>query len=51
MQQNFDKTALRSVAYLVGDEKTLLNVPAVPAKAPFEDSILEFLNEISQSLM
>lgn len=51
MQQNFDTTALRSIAYLVGDEKTLVNMSAVPAKVPFEDSILEFLNEVSKSLM
>lgn len=51
MQQNFDIAALRSIAYLVGDEKTLLKMTAVPAKAPFEDSILEFLNEVSKSLM
>ncbi len=51
MQQNFDKAALRSIAYLVGDEKTLLHMPAVPAKVPFEDNTLEFLNNVSKNLM
>lgn len=51
MQQSFDTGALRGVTYLVGDEKTLANMPAVPAKAPFDDSILDFFNEVSKSLM
>ncbi len=51
MQQNFDMETLRGITYLIGDEKTLMDMPAVPAKSPFDDSITEFLNEVSKNLM
>ena len=51
MQQNFDTETMRGITYLIGDEKTLVNMPAVPAKVHFENSILEFLNEVSKCLM
>lgn len=39
------------VTYLVGSENTLRQMPHVPAKVPFDNAVLSFLNDLSQHLM
>lgn len=51
MQQNLREDALHPVTWLVGDADTVVRMPAIPAKRPFQDDILEFLNGISHCLM
>ena len=49
MQLNSD--VLNRVQYLVGSADIAAKLPAAPAKAPFDDSIVDFLNETSRILM
>lgn len=52
MQQNLiDIDALKNVAYLVGSEETILNIASVPPRRPFDDTVVEFLNSLSKTLM
>ena len=50
MQQNLID-ALCPVVWLAGDAMTVAHMPAIPVKRPFQDDILDFLNEISRYLM
>ena len=49
MQLNFD--VLNRVTYLSGSAELTAQLPNVPAKVPFDDSIVDFLNEVSRKLM
>lgn len=49
MQLNSD--VLNRVTYLVGSADLAAQLPNVPAKLPFDDSIVEFLNDVSKKLM
>lgn len=49
MQLNSD--VLNRVTYLVGSAELAAQLPAIPAKIPFDNSIVEFLNEVSKKLM
>lgn len=49
MQLNSD--VLDRVIYLVGSAELIAELPNVPAKIPFDDSVVEFLNEVSRKLM
>lgn len=49
MQLNSDM--LSHVAYLTGSAEIAARLPKVRAKVPFDDSIVDFLNEISKELM
>lgn len=49
MQQNFD--VLSKVTYLVGATKTVMEFASVAAKIPFDNEIVEFLNDVSKVLM
>lgn len=55
MQQNLNneenKTVLDSITYLVGNPDTILNMPKVPSRKPFNEDIIEFLNALSKALM
>lgn len=42
---------LKKIAYLVGCEDTILNISSVPARVPFDDEFVDFLNSLSKSLM
>lgn len=42
---------LNKVQYLVGSAEAAAQLPDVPAKAPFCDSIIDFLNDVSRILM
>ncbi len=49
MQLSFD--VLNRVTYLTGSADLAAKLPEIPAKIPFDDSIVEFLNEVSRVLM
>ena len=49
MQLNTD--VLNRVTYLAGSADLTAQLPNVPAKTPFDDRIVEFLNEVSRKLM
>ena len=49
MQPNFD--LLNKVTYLIGSAELTVQLPDVPAKQPFDESILKFLNDVSGKLM
>lgn len=42
---------LNRVTYLTGSADLAAQLPNVPAKMPFDDSVVEFLNEVSRKLM
>lgn len=46
-----NKAMLEGVTYLTGDAETILNMPEVPAREPFDVEIIDFLNELSKKLM
>lgn len=49
MQLNSD--VLNRVTYLSGSAELAAQLPNIPAKIPFDDSIVEFLNDVSKKLM
>ena len=49
MQLNSD--VLNRVTYLTGSAELAAQLPNIPAKIPFDDSIVDFLNEVSRKLM
>ena len=49
MQLNFE--VLKRVSYLTGSAETAAQLPEIPAKQPFDESILDFLNDVSRELM
>ncbi len=49
MQLNSD--VLYRVTYLTGSAEIAAQLPNVPAKVPFDDSIIDFLNDVSRVLM
>ena len=49
MQLNSD--ILNKVQYLVGSAEIACNLLSVAAKVPFDDEIVEFLNDVSRELM
>ena len=49
MQLNSD--VLNKVTYLVGSAELAAQLPNISAKIPFDDSIVDFLNEVSRKLM
>ena len=51
MQQSFNREVIDKMTYLVGNTDTAMNLPFVPAKEPFDDEIVEFLNSVSKLLM
>ncbi len=51
MQISLDKTVLDRVTYLTGSAELAAQLSNTPAKQPFDDSIVGFLNEVSHVLM
>ncbi len=47
MQQNFND----KITYLVGNEKVVAGIQNIPVREPFDDEIIDFLNEISKRLL
>lgn len=52
MRQNLDeKEALDKIVYLVGDVDLVRSLYEAPAREPFNDDLIEFLNTLSKSIM
>ena len=51
MQTSLDRSALDKVTYLIGNADTTELLCAVPAKVPFDDTIISFLNDVSRELL
>lgn len=49
MQLNSD--VLNRVTYLTGSAEIAAELPSVPAKVPFDETIVNFLNEVSREIM
>lgn len=47
---NSKKILLDNVEFLIGDVNTILEMPKISAKIPFEEEIMEFLNALSKNL-
>lgn len=46
-----ENDVLHLITYLIGNKELVLNISAVPPKAPFSDDVIDFLNDLSQELM
>lgn len=51
MQQNFDSVMRDKVAYLVGNSDLVATMPELMALKPFCNEVIEFLDDLSKSLM
>lgn len=51
MQTSLDRRVLDKVTYLTGNAEIAERLYCVPAKVPFEDTIISFLNDVSRELM
>lgn len=51
MQTSSDLDVLKKCTYLTGSAETAARLPNVPAKVPFDEAVVEFLNEVSRALM
>lgn len=51
MQISLDRSVLEKVTYLTGSADIAERLTTVPAKVPFDDSIISFLNDVSKELM
>lgn len=46
-----DEDVLKDISYLIGNEETLASMTRIPARVPFTDEVIEFLDAISKKLM
>lgn len=46
-----DQALLERITYLVGDAETMASMKSLPARAPFDGEVLDFLNELSRILL
>lgn len=51
MQTNLNPDVLSRVTFLTGNADIAALLPSIPAKKPFADDIVEFLNDVSKLLM
>ena len=51
MRISLDKTVLDRVTYLTGSAEIAEKLPSTPARQPFDDPIVDFLNDVSRALM
>lgn len=50
MRQVFDKEALSGVSFLIGDAGTVAAMQELPAREPFCDDLVDFLDAVSEAL-
>lgn len=50
MQKSLNREVLGRVTYLTGNAGIAVDLPTVPAKIPFNDRIVNFLNDVSKAL-
>lgn len=46
-----DGEVLKSISYLVGNGDVITDMQAIPAREPFSDEVLDFLNSVSKQLV
>lgn len=51
MQQNFDEKILDQVSYVTGSKDLVCKLSDIPAKCPFEERTIAFLNDVSGALL
>lgn len=51
MQKSFDREILGRIVYLTGNAELMAELPKVPARVPFADRIVSFLNDVSRALL
>lgn len=51
MRTSLDLDVLNRVTYLTGSAEVAARLPIIPAKIPFDSSIIDFLNDVSKVLM
>lgn len=51
MLQNFNPADYPQIQYIIGTSQTLASLQSVPARVPFGEEILDFLNTVSKCLM
>ncbi|MBP3474705.1 MAG: hypothetical protein J6K48_00070 [Lachnospiraceae bacterium] len=51
MQQSINKKVLDNISYLVGSAETIEGMSKVAAKEPFDESVVDFLSNVSKRLM
>ena len=51
MQTSMDHEVLRRVSFLIGDANIIGSMNNLPSRVPFDDEIVEFLNDVSRILM
>ncbi len=51
MQTSLNPNVLNKATFLLGTVDTAMNIAEIPAKVPFDDDIVEFLNTVSKEIM
>lgn len=51
MRQNFDEKILDPVSFVTGEKEVVYRLPDIPARPPFEECAIAFLNEVSRVLL
>lgn len=51
MQQNLNNEILNKVSFLVGDYDSIIAMQNAPSYKPFNDEVLDFLNDVSKQIM
>ena len=51
MQQNLNKEVFDKITFLTGDAECLKMLSQIPAKQPFDESVVNFLNDLSKNIM
>lgn len=51
MQTSLNPNVLNKATFLLGTVDTAMNIAEIPAKVPFDDEIVEFLNTVSKEIM
>lgn len=51
MRQSLNRESLEKISYLVGSLKTVSMLGEISPREPFHDEVLDFLNELSKTLM
>lgn len=51
MRRSLNNDVLEKIVYLVGNAEVVAEMPYISAKKPFDDRIIEFLNDVSKHLI
>lgn len=51
MQQNSNNPEILNIRYVIGDIETLYNLPNISAMKPFDEKIIDFMNDVSKLIL